>query len=208
MNGYDDTLQGRLGVLLGAPRKVYGLGVSGLSISDYLGAVAARAGRVQSVGGRHRHLRRRYLGKRLRCGRPLLLRIEGRRSRARVSSAFASDSIVKKIRMRIGDISLYRYLQRSLGFAPGNLFKWLQPGAGGGREARGRPRPTGCSRSSTHSCASCRPLSVCRRGALHSCSTPIAMRSTSRSSPSKRKDDPELRALFPATGNRARLSRR
>ena len=36
MNAYPDTLQGRLGALLGDPQSVYGLGVSGLSISDYL----------------------------------------------------------------------------------------------------------------------------------------------------------------------------
>ena len=29
--------------------------------------------------------------------------------------------------MRIGDISLYRYLQVNLGFAPGNVLKWLHP---------------------------------------------------------------------------------
>src|SRR5882672_6512614 len=42
MNDYGDTLQGVLGRLLGAVAPVYGLGVSGLSMSDYL-ALASQA---------------------------------------------------------------------------------------------------------------------------------------------------------------------
>lgn len=41
MNRYEDTLQGQLGDLLGQPGRVFGLGASGLSISDYLGMAQA-----------------------------------------------------------------------------------------------------------------------------------------------------------------------
>ncbi|MFM9888704.1 MAG: hypothetical protein ACKVQT_37250 [Burkholderiales bacterium] len=37
MNAYDDTLQGRLGRLIGDPADVYNFGVSGAGLSDYLG---------------------------------------------------------------------------------------------------------------------------------------------------------------------------
>src|SRR5258705_1351061 len=36
MNDYRDTLQGYLGTMLGARERVYGMGVSGMSMSDYL----------------------------------------------------------------------------------------------------------------------------------------------------------------------------
>jgi hypothetical protein len=42
MNDYLDTLQGRLGIMLGQTEPVYGMGVSGLSMSDYL-AMAGQA---------------------------------------------------------------------------------------------------------------------------------------------------------------------
>lgn len=41
MNRYEDTLQGQLGELLGQRERVFGLGASGLSISDYLGVAQA-----------------------------------------------------------------------------------------------------------------------------------------------------------------------
>jgi len=42
MNDYSDTLQGNLGAMLGAAERVYGIGVSGMTMSDYL-AMATQA---------------------------------------------------------------------------------------------------------------------------------------------------------------------
>jgi len=140
MNGYDDTLQGRLAVLLDAPRKVYGLGVSGLSISDYLGlsrlardefspsaaVIVISDGDIsESVYGGIGHYSFGLKGGRVELGyRPL-----------------SGESTLKNLRMRIGDSSLYRYMQGSLGFTPGNLFKWAhRPPAVSAKPAE-EPRP-------------------------------------------------------------------
>ena len=126
MNTYDETVQGRLSVLLDAPRKVYGLGVSGLSISDYLAlsrlarnefspsaaVIVISDGDIsESVYGEvgHYSFAMKDGAVELRY-RPL-----------------SGESALKSLRMRIGDISLYRYLQANLGFAPGNVLKWMRP---------------------------------------------------------------------------------
>jgi hypothetical protein len=55
------------------------------------------------------------------------------------------ESVFKKVRMRFGEISLYRYVQASLGFAPENILKWSKsaprpgPAPGAALESRDRP---------------------------------------------------------------------
>ena len=125
MNAYNETLQGRLGVLLDAPHNVYGLGFSGLSISDYL-AVSRLARKEfspsaaiivmsdgdisESVSGELGH----YSFVRKNDAVELVYR------------PLAGESTLNKIRMWIGEISLYRYLQ-NLGFSPDNVLARLRP---------------------------------------------------------------------------------
>ena len=116
MNAYPDTLQGRLGSLLGEPQSVYGLGVSGLSISDYLAlshlardefkpraaVIVLSDGDIsESVFDQlgHYSFSMKSNGVALNY-RPL-----------------HGDTLFRKIRMSIGDISLYRYMQANLGFS-------------------------------------------------------------------------------------------
>ena len=117
---------------------------------------------------------------------------------ARCSSSIvrsSGESVFKKIRMRFGEISLYRYLQASLGFAPENLFKWLRP-ARPRAPSRGSVARTGCFRWSTRSCASCR-----RRSALPPRCIAFLLDSDRYAiykpeQASKRKDNPELHDYF------------
>ena len=66
MNAYPETLQGRLGALLGDPQSVYGLGVSGLSISDYLALSRLARDEFKPAAAVVLSLRRRHFGKHLR----------------------------------------------------------------------------------------------------------------------------------------------
>jgi hypothetical protein len=127
MNEYADTLQGRLGTRLGAPTNVYGLGVSGLSIGDYLAlsrfardefqpaaavVVISDGDITESVAagiGHHSFSVKNgvvSLDYRPRLG----------------------ESTFTKIRIRIGEISLYRYLQANLGLSLERLWRWGNAG--------------------------------------------------------------------------------
>ncbi len=125
MNAYSETLQGRLGVLLDAPHKVYGLGYSGLSISDYLAVsrlarsefspsaaviVISDGDISESVSGELGHY-----SFALKNGAVEL-----------IYRPLAEETTLNRIRARIGEISLYRYLQ-NLGLSPDNVLARLRP---------------------------------------------------------------------------------
>ncbi len=116
MNDYGHTLQGQLGQKIGSPGSVYGLGVSGLSASDYL--VLSRLAREE-----------------FNPTAAVFLFVDGDLSESRgphpghhslvpdgdklkpVYAPFIGESTAKKIRKSVGDISLYRYFQVNLQFS-------------------------------------------------------------------------------------------
>ena len=122
MNRYEDTLQGRLGELLGRRESVYGLAANGLSVSDYL-AVSSLAAEEFSPRA------------------ALFLLIDGDVSESLLSqvghySFFVKDDAVelqyrplygetigKRLRRIFGDSALYRYIQLNLRFDPATVFK-------------------------------------------------------------------------------------
>jgi len=134
MNDYADTLQGQLGRRLGAPGAVYGLGVSGLSASDYLALSRlardefrpAAAVFLITDGDLAESLSPR-LGN-------YYLASDGGALRLRYLP-MQGESLQKKLRKAVGDSALYRYLQANLHFSLDGLFKSsaahaAQPAAG------------------------------------------------------------------------------
>jgi hypothetical protein len=128
MNEYSDTLQGQLGRRLGAPESVYGLGVSGASASGYI--ALARLARAEfaptaaviliSDGDLSESLLpargTHYLK---RSGGELELWYD----------PIVSVPLSTRIRNTIGDISLHRYFQINLQFAPENILQAFHDGA-------------------------------------------------------------------------------
>jgi len=133
MNNYGDTLQGNLGRMLGSPPSVYGLGVSGMSMADYLelasqasAEFAPRAAVFLIVDGDiarslidqpgYRHFRETSDGMKLTL-------------HARTAHPWFT-----RARRSVGDLYLFRYVTQNLRFtlpSPGSLF----------REARAEPPP-------------------------------------------------------------------
>jgi hypothetical protein len=124
MNDYGDTLQGQLGQMIKSPRSVYGLGVSGLSASDYV--VMSRLARDE-----------------FSPAAAVFLMVDGDLSESRgphpghhslvpdgdalkaVYAPLTGESTAKKIRKWVGDISLYRYFQVNLQFSADQIWKPL-----------------------------------------------------------------------------------
>lgn len=122
MHEYADTLQGQLGEKINAPKSVYGLGVSGLSASDYVALshlAKAEFNPIAAIflitdGDFSESLRPRsgnyYVvpdGDLIKLGYLPL----------------KNESFMQKIRKTVGDSALYRYLQANLQFAPENMIK-------------------------------------------------------------------------------------
>ena len=116
MNDYRDTLQGHLGAMLGATEPVYGMGVSGTSMSDYLAMAgqasaefAPRAAVFVLVNGdisdsltdRPGH----YYFRETTDGWNLTLHPK------------RMYTLLTRIRQSVGDLYLYRYLTQNLRFA-------------------------------------------------------------------------------------------
>lgn len=116
MNEHADTLQGQFSELLGDQVPVYGLGVSGLSASDYV-AIARqaraefkpRAAIILLIDGDISESLGHHMGYNY-----LLVDGDG------LKAAYAplpTETAAKKIRKAIGDISIYRYFQAHLQFS-------------------------------------------------------------------------------------------
>lgn len=116
MNDFSDTLQAQLGVLLNSPSSVYGLGVSGLSISDYLALSRlahdefrpAAAVFMITDGDFSESLGRR-IGNYFFATKGDELALQ--------YAPLYGDTLMKRIRQSIGEISFYRYLEAHLGFS-------------------------------------------------------------------------------------------
>jgi len=135
MNGYPDTLQAQLAHKLGVPESVYGLGVSGMSASGYVGLgalardeFAPSAAVILITDG--------DLSESLLPGAGSYFLVpEGDRLKLRYEP-LRGESMTTRLRKRIGDISLHRYFQVNLQFSLGNVFKELRD------DAAATPRPT------------------------------------------------------------------
>ena len=129
MNDYADTLQGQLARKIGTPDAVYGLGVSGLSASDYVALSRLARSEFSPVAA-------------------VILMSDGDLSESLipgVGSYFLTpdghgfkldynpargDSLATKIRMIIGDMSIHRYFQVNLQFSIDRLLSALRSDAG------------------------------------------------------------------------------
>jgi hypothetical protein len=125
MNPFEDTLQAQLAGRIGTPDAVYGMGISGLSASDYVGLsrlardeFAPRAAVFLVTDGD--------------LSESLFART-GNHSLAPAGDTFRlnyepvrGDSTVSRVRRIIGDISLHRYLQANLHFSLDPLFDALR----------------------------------------------------------------------------------
>ena len=124
MNDYTDTLQGQLGARLGEQQAVYGLGVSGLSTSDYLAlsrlardefkptaavVVISDGDIAESVFDTIGHY---YFS------------LENGRVALKYHPLFG-DTVFKRIRKSVGEVWLYRYLEANLGFSRERFWRWL-----------------------------------------------------------------------------------
>jgi hypothetical protein len=135
MNDYPDTLQAQLAQKLGAAEAVYGLGVSGMSASGYVGLgalardeFAPSAAVILITDG--------DLSESLLPGAGSHFLVpDGDRLKLRYEP-LRGTSMVTRVRQRIGDISLHRYFQVNLQFSLENVFKGLRG------EAAAAPRPT------------------------------------------------------------------
>lgn len=124
MNEYDDTLQGQLGRKINSQHSVYGLGVSGLSASDYLALSRLAKDEFNPVAvvflmvdGDLSESLAPHLGYHS-------LVPDGDALKA-VYAPLTGESKVKRIRKWVGDISLYRYFQVNLQFDPHQIKKKL-----------------------------------------------------------------------------------
>lgn len=131
MNDYADTVQGMLGSRLGADHPVYGLGISGMSASDYV--VLARQTRAEFAPSAAV-----FLISDGDISESLLPRNGGyflRRRGAEFVPEFVPLSpspVMVWVRAHVGELALYAYLRNNLKFSPGDIgraFKWGASGA-------------------------------------------------------------------------------
>ena len=134
MNDYADTLQAQLAQKIGAPESVYGLGVSGLSASDYVALSRLARDDFKPVAavflitdGDFSESLGYSLGN-------YYLQPDG--AALKLSYAPMRDvSLAKKIRRSIGEIALYRYFLVNLQFSLDNVTRVFQ------RDAVAAPQP-------------------------------------------------------------------
>ena len=122
MNEYDDTLQGQLGRKINSQHSVYGLGASGLSASDYLALSRLAKDEFNPVAAVFLIVDGDFsesLGPRI--GHHSLVP-DGDTLKA-TYAPLTGESTAKKIRKRVGDISIYRYFQVNLQFTPEQIWK-------------------------------------------------------------------------------------
>lgn len=131
MNPYSDTLQGQLGKKLANTTSVYGLGVSGLSVSDYLVLAGQARQEFNPVAAVFVIIDGDFSESLSKRSGNFWLQISGETTELQYAP-LSRDSLLKKIRKIIGDSSLYRYLQVNLKFSPSNIIPlkfWQKPTA-------------------------------------------------------------------------------
>jgi len=122
MNPYAETLQGQLSELVGSAVPVYGLGVSGLSASDYvalsrmaLDEFEPKAAIFVVTDGDLSESLGRRIGNHFLVPEGDTFKLDYLPN--------PSNTLPQKIRHAVGDIALYRYFQVNLNFAFDNIFK-------------------------------------------------------------------------------------
>ena len=130
MNDYGDTLQGILGARLGADRPVYGMGLSGLSASDYL--EIARRARAEFAPASAVFLITDGDFVESLVPRPGGYHLE-RRGAELVPTyvPLTPNPVVHALQKAVGPSALYDYLRRNLKFSPGDVLRALGSGLGG-----------------------------------------------------------------------------
>ena len=122
MNSYDSSLQGRLGILLGDRQRVYGVGVSAMSLSDYGSLIAAARPEFEPAalvivvtdGDIAESAIRRQGGNYLQF------------SAAGPELAYVPrqpNGGLAVLRASIGRLALYDYVRANLKFSPGDVWK-------------------------------------------------------------------------------------
>jgi len=134
MNDYADTIQAALARRIGVPQGVYGLGVSGLSASDYVAMAGLardefqpRASVVVVVDG---DLSESLIARR---GSHFLVD-DGSRLRLAYDPV-RSDTLATTVRKAIGDVSVHRYFQVNLQFTPEDLLRASKPSEPAAKDA-------------------------------------------------------------------------
>jgi hypothetical protein len=122
MNPYVDTLQGQLGKMVGSRAPVYGLGVSGLSASDYM-VIASQAQQEFKPQAAIFLITDGDFSESL-SGRPGNYWLQvSEKSLVLRHVSMPGESVLKKIRKTVGESALYRYLQANLGFSPQDVLR-------------------------------------------------------------------------------------
>lgn len=120
MNDYADTLQAQLGRMLDEPESVYGLGVSGLSASDYVALshlardeFSPKAAIFLITDGDFSESLRKRIGNYYLVPNGASFKLE--------YAPLKDESFMRKVRSAVGDISIYRYFQVNLQFSTAKL---------------------------------------------------------------------------------------
>jgi hypothetical protein len=129
MNDYADTLQGQLARKMSAPQAVYGLGVSGLSASDYV-ALSRLARDEFSPSAAVIYVTDGDLSESLYPGVGNYYLVPRSDDLELAYQPVRGDSLVSRIRRTIGDVSIHRYFQVNLHFSPDALVKVWQGNGG------------------------------------------------------------------------------
>ena len=196
MNDYPETLQGQLGRLIGRPERVYGLGVSGLSASDYVALSRQAKDEFKPAAAVYRHsdgdlseslLPRRGAYFLVPRGGSLVLDYSP-------SQRHRDEDLASELRQALADSSIHRYFQVNLQFSVAKVLSAFEPG----REKDPRARePSPSLRISvawpTGFLPNCPPVSPCRRNAWCCSSTRTGTRSIDSDLASPRKDLPAAR---------------
>jgi hypothetical protein len=130
MNDYAETVQGQLGRLIGRPERVYGLGVSGLSASDYVALSRQAKDEFKPVaavyviadGDLSESLLQRQ-GTYFLVPRGGALALDYSPSQRHRGEGLASD-----LRQAVADSSIHRYFQVNLQFSVDKVLSAFEPG--------------------------------------------------------------------------------
>ena len=139
MNPYADTLQAQLAQKLSTANPVYGLGVSGLSASDYIALSRQAKDEFKPVAAVYLITDGDFsesLGYSL--GNYYLVR-DGDKLRMDYAP-MRDESMMKKIRKSIGEIAIYRYFLVNLQFSVDKIFSVFKSETGVPPSAQGRSR--------------------------------------------------------------------
>lgn len=138
MNDFGDTVQGILGARLGAGQPVYGLGASGLSVSDYV--MLARQARDEFSP-----TAAVFLISDGDISESLLYRPGGYVLQQRGSEFSlgyvprSPNAFMTWVRARVGELALYDYLRGNLKFSPDDVLTGFGLGKAGGRAPKRVP---------------------------------------------------------------------